>query len=106
MPEQSERAFTPEESAIISESVSRSEEIIGKKVGQLNWLMGAVVIVLFAGFAAMFVAVAALIIDSSRFNSTTCREYSAKIETNNALLEAVKQNQKAIQDLAKRFNDK
>lgn len=101
MPEQGERAFTPEESAVISESVGRSEKIIGKKIGQLNWLMGAVVIVMFAGFAAMFVAVAALIIDSSRLSSITCSEYSAKIDTYNTLLEAVKQSQKAIQDLAK-----
>ena len=101
MPEQDEKVFTPKETAVISESVSRSEEIIGKKIGQLNWLMGGVVIVMFAGFVAMFVAVAALIIDSSRLSSITCREYSAKIETYNTLLEAVKQNQKAIQNLAR-----
>lgn len=101
MPEQDEKAFSPEESAVISESVSRAEKIISNKVGLLNWLMGAVVVVMFIGFATMFVTVAALIIDSSRLSSVTCSEYSAKIDTHNVLLEAVKQNQKAIQDLAK-----
>ena len=106
MPEQGEKIFSAEELAVITAVVKQHSEATEKRIKDINWLMGAVVIVLFVGFAAMFVAVAALIIDSSRLSSITCREYSVKIETYNTLLETVTQNQKAIQDLAKRSNDK
>ena len=101
MPGQGEKIFSAEELAVITAVVKQHSEVTETRIKDINWLMGAVVIVLFAGFAAMFVAVAALIIDSSRLNSVTRSEYSAKIETYNTLLEVVKQNQKAIQDLAK-----
>jgi len=54
-----------------------------------------------------------LMVDSSHFNSATYKEYTAKIETHNTLLETVKQNQetileiqKTVQELVEKQNNK
>jgi len=49
----------------------------------------------------LVVSVGTLIVDSFHFNSATYKEYAAKIETNNTLLKAVKQNQETILEVRK-----
>lgn len=95
--------LSPEATTIIGEAVKQAEKLINQKLQNINWLMAGVVIVIFIAFIAM-------ILELFRFNSTTCQEYSSKVETQNLLLEtnkelleAVKQNQEAIKEINKRF---
>ena len=53
----------------------------------------------------LVVSVGTLIVDSFHFNSATYKEYSAKIETHNTLLKAVKQNQETILEVQKTVQD-
>lgn len=91
--------LSPEATTIIGEAVKQAEKLINERVQNINFLMGAVVIVIFIAFIAM-------ILELFRFSSTTCQEYSSKIETQNVLLktnkellETVRQNQEAIKQI-------
>lgn len=104
--------------AVISESVKSSKEVflkgldkLEKNHSRLQWLMGAIIIVLFVGFITMVVMVGALIIDSFHINSAIYKEYSTKmndqntlISNNNFILEQIKDNQKSIQDLQNKID--
>jgi len=69
-----EKTFSPEEAAVISESVRQSEKIINKKVKSISWLMTGIVIVLFVAVVTMLIMVAQIVIESFRFNSTVYKE--------------------------------
>lgn len=74
MAKNSEKTFSPKEAAVISEAVRQSQKINEEKIKNLNWLMGAIVVVLFVAVITMLIMVAQIVIEAFRFNSTVCQE--------------------------------
>lgn len=68
------KSFSPQEAAIISESVRQSESIVNKKIENINWLITGVVIVLFIATITMLLTVAGMVIEAWRYNSTIYKE--------------------------------
>ena len=107
-----EKKFTPDEAAVISESVKRSERLINEKLKGVSWLMAGVVIVLFIGFITLILMVGGLLLDAWHFNSAVYKEYSEEVTTlesiqkrNEMLLETNKQNQQIIIDQLKQIQE-
>jgi len=75
MEENKQKTFSAQEAAVISESVGQSKKIIDEKIKNVNWLMTAIVVVLFVAFLTMLLMVAQLVIEAFRFNSTIYQEF-------------------------------
>lgn len=75
-------------------------QTIGKK---LDFFITIVISILIVGFITLIVTVGGLIIDSFHVNSAIYKEYTAKTETTNQLLEINKQlletNKKLLEDI-------
>lgn len=80
----SDKTFSPEEAAVITESVKRSTTIIEDKMKNINWLMGAIVIVLFIGFLTMLLMVVGIVLETWRFKGTTCENLLDEIKGKNS----------------------
>ena len=82
-----QKIFTPDEAAVISESVRQSTEIADKKLQTTNYLMIGVVIVCFVGFITMLIMVSTLVItyyhDISN-SSNSGQQYGVYIKPNNS----------------------
>jgi len=63
---------------------------------KFDFYIKIVIAIFVVAMVTMLISVGTLTIDSFHFNSATYREYSEKIETNDTLLKAVKQNQELI----------
>lgn len=59
------------------------QSLVNEEVKKINWLMGAVVIVLFIGVATMFVAVWGIILDATRFKTETYQDLVNKVNDQN-----------------------
>jgi hypothetical protein len=91
---QTEAVVSPEISQIISESASLPQRgVIDEKVDHLSWLMNVIVIVLFIGFAGMFVATASMLVDS----------FSSKAETYGDLRDRVLEQNEKINTLTQKI---
>lgn len=74
-----------------------SERLIERYDRQTNVIIGVFIVAL----VTMIAMTINLMVDASHFNSATYKEYTAKIETHNTLLKAVKQNQETILEIQK-----
>jgi len=81
--------FSPDDAAIISESVKQSAKYIDDKIKNMNWLLGAIVLVLFIGFLTMLFMVGGIVIETWRFKSNS---YEAMIETMRAQDQIIQNN--------------
>jgi len=73
------------------------------RIGDTNFIMGIVIIVLAVGFITLFGVIATLVLDSVHFNSAIYKEYSDKMNTQNQLLEANKQLMQSNRALLKKL---
>ncbi|MFA5248165.1 MAG: hypothetical protein WC415_02895 [Patescibacteria group bacterium] len=86
--ENKEKIFSLEELTVITESVNRAVSKVEDKIEKINWLMGAVVVVLFVGFLTMLLMVAGLVLDTWRFKNDSYKE----------LIETIRPQEKSVFD--------
>lgn len=76
--------FNERELAMISESEKRSNELVRAvetKVAQINWILGAVVIVFFVGFLTMVVGIGGIIWSARQVYTASYNEYRTTIQS-------------------------
>lgn len=74
-----------------------NERLVERYDRQTNIIIGVFIVAL----VTMIAMTINLMVDAAHFNSATYKEYTAKIETHNTLLKAVKQNQETILEVQK-----
>jgi len=74
MEENKVKTFTPQEAAIISESIRQSAKMIDEKSKKFSWLITGIIVVLFVAVATMLIMVAQIVIEAWRFSSIAYKE--------------------------------
>lgn len=112
MEEPKEKSFSPNEAAVISESVGQSRKIIGEKIKSIhwtikniNWLIAGIVVVLFISIVTMLLMVAGIVTETWRFNSSVYRE-SEQLRLQEENIKNTVEQQKLMVEILQNINSK